>query len=87
MAALNLAPVPRQNEIAAVSRFIPPTWFDWFNTLRTMFLLLNGRVVFDAFNDPNGNVTAPIGTLYSSLTNGSLWSKTSGTGNTVWTAR
>jgi hypothetical protein len=33
---------------------------------------------------PEGVVAAPVGSLYQNRTNGSLWSKTSGTGNTGW---
>lgn len=33
---------------------------------------------------PEGSVTAPVGSLYQNRTDGSLWMKTSGAGNTGW---
>lgn len=83
-----LPPVQELSPVVREGGLIARVWFDWHNTFRTLFLLLNGRVLFGTFTNPNGNVSAGIGALYSSLTDGSLWSKTSNaTPSTVWTAR
>ncbi len=49
-------------------------------------LLGSGQVSDTAgAGSPEGAVTAPVGSRYTNTTNGTLWTKTSGTGNTGWT--
>lgn len=43
-------------------------------------------VLYGADNDPNGIVTAGIGTLYRSQGDGSMWAKTTDNGNNNWAA-
>lgn len=48
--------------------------------------LVSGQVLDVAGSgSPEGAVTAPIGSTYRNTTNGTIWRKTSGSGNTGWT--
>jgi hypothetical protein len=58
------------------------------NVLR--LTLLNSVVFLSGVGSPEGNVTAPIGSLYTNTSGGvstTLYVKTSGAGNTGWTAK
>lgn len=43
-----------------------------------------GGVIFGAYANPNGYVTAAVGMFYKNTTTGEVWVKQSGTGNTGW---
>jgi hypothetical protein len=52
--------------------------------------LINAKIIGPQADSPEGVVTAPPGTLYlrsNGGTNTTLYVKTSGTGNTGWTAK
>lgn len=43
-----------------------------------------GPIIRAGAGSPEGSITAPIGSIYTNSTNGDLYRKTSGTGNTGW---
>jgi hypothetical protein len=43
-----------------------------------------GGTVYSGSGDPNGVVTAPVGSLYVDVDTGIVWPKVSGSGNTGW---
>lgn len=47
---------------------------------------INGVTTYETFStsNPEGTITAPVGSLHTNTSNGTLWRKTSGTGNTGW---
>ena len=58
--------------------------------VRLIQLLTGGNVIRYGTGTPEAVVTAPIGTLYINRAGGAattLYVKTSGTGNTGWTAK
>ena len=58
--------------------------------VRLLQLLLGANVIRYGTGTPEGAVTAPIGTLYINRSGGAsttLYVKTTGTGNTGWTAK
>jgi len=69
---------------------ITAPWLNDVNNVVYNNLPTNGVVWKSGAGSPEGVVTAPIGSLYSNTTgstNTTLYVKTSGTGNTGWTAK
>lgn len=75
--------IVRLRQLLALLGFTIPT------TIPAGVTALNGPIYRGA-GTPEGAVTAPIGSLYINATGGAattLYVKTSGTGNTGWTAK
>jgi hypothetical protein len=69
---------------------ITAPWLNDVNNVVYNNLPTNGVVWKSGAGSPEGVVTAPIGSLYSNTTGSTsttLYVKTSGTGNTGWTAK
>jgi hypothetical protein len=70
---------------------ISPVWQLWLSNLVVSVnqLLTLRTAIQDGFGSPEGVVTADVGTLYRRLDGGvgtTLYAKSSGTGNTGWSA-
>ena len=74
---------------ADVSRLVTRL-YDLFRDHARALNWLDGRAVRSGEGDPEGAVTAPVGTLYTRTDGGAgstLYVKESGTGNTGWAAK
>jgi hypothetical protein len=63
-------------------------WSNWFSNVLTMASTSNGQMLTQikaGTGDPEGSVTAPAGSIYM-RTNGTVYKKSSGSGNTDWDA-
>jgi hypothetical protein len=63
-------------------------WSNWFSNVLTMASTSNGQMLTQikaGSADPEGAVTAPAGSIYM-RTNGTVYKKSSGSGNTGWDA-
>jgi hypothetical protein len=63
-------------------------WSNWFSNVLTLASITNGQMLTQikaGSADPEGSVTAPAGSIYM-RTNGTIYKKSSGSGNTDWDA-
>jgi hypothetical protein len=63
-------------------------WSNWFSNVLTLASISNGQMLTQikaGTGDPEGAVTAPAGSIYM-RTNGTIYKKSSGSGNTDWDA-
>lgn len=86
----DLFPVPQINEIAQPSRVVSQRWFDWFNVLRAIVLVLQARVRTGT-GAPGGVVVGSVGDLWLRSDGGAgstLYVKESWTNTTAgWAAK
>lgn len=60
-----------------IRHFINGEWTNWVKL----------ATIYQGYGSPEGIVTAPIASFYLDVSNGKFYIKTSGTGNTGWTAK